>query len=186
MSTPFFVDRLDVLAFARAGQSLSGQWPLSQAQRLAEQLQLSPEACTASAGDVEWSLEGGQARVRGQSQTALKLKARALLPLRCERCLETVYWSIAIEREFVFAPNEQVAADWDEESEADVLVLSPCFNALELIEDELLLEIPLVPKHERCPVQLPHQAQTSDFALPEASSERPHPFAALAHLKRQR
>jgi uncharacterized protein len=48
-----------------------------------------------------------------------------------------------------------------------------------LLEDELLLSLPLVPMHVDCPVPLPPAV-----ADQPAEEGAPHPFAALAALKR--
>ncbi|MFC3217232.1 hypothetical protein [Comamonas sp. JC664] len=50
--------------------------------------------------------------------------------------------------------DEATAAALDDESEEDVLVLAPQIDALELIEDELLMALPMVPMHEVCPVDV--------------------------------
>ncbi|MDP1159869.1 YceD family protein, partial [Klebsiella variicola] len=54
-------------------------------------------------------------------------------------------------------------------------------DARELIEDELLLALPLVPRHANCPQPLPGAGEQAE---PEAE-QRPNPFAALAALKRK-
>ncbi len=68
-------------------------------------------------------------------------------------------------------------ARWKEERG----VISRDFDALSLVEDELILSLPLVPRHEVCPEHLPSQVEDEAF---EAASERPNPFAALAALKK--
>jgi uncharacterized protein len=50
----------------------------------------------------------------------------------------------------------------------------------QLAEDELLLALPLVPRHEACPQPLPPPA----VHPPADSDAATHPFAALATLKR--
>ena len=55
-------------------------------------------------------------------------------------------------------------------------------DLVELIEDELILALPLVPRHEHCPVTLP--ASAADEGAEDAAAEpAPSPFAALARLK---
>jgi hypothetical protein len=55
------------------------------------------------------------------------------------------------------------------------------FDALALVEDELIMALPFVPRHEICP-----EAVVMAVSDPEvdAAQERPHPFAALAGLKK--
>jgi uncharacterized protein len=61
-----------------------------------------------------------------------------------------------------------------------MLVISPQFDLLELVEDELLMALPVSPKHEKCPGDLKLSTADADF---EAEAERPNPFAKLAQLK---
>ena len=82
---------------------------------------------------------------------------------------------------FRFAPDEEQAARLDEELEADVLALSPGFSLMDLVEDEVLLELPLMARHEACPSEPPLSVQDADFQVPEQN--QPHPFAVLAGLK---
>jgi len=51
------------------------------------------------------------------------------------------------------------------------------------VEDELILELPLVPRHEGvCPEPLPFPGAAD--AAEEPAVERPNPFAALAALRK--
>lgn len=61
-------------------------------------------------------------------------------------------YSLYVDRSFRFVPDEETAELEDDDSDEDVLALSSEFNLLELIEDELLMEVPVVPRHEVCPV----------------------------------
>jgi uncharacterized protein len=60
-----------------------------------------------------------------------------------------------------------------------VLALSKNLDLRELIEDELLLALPLVPRHEDCPQPL----RVGHAPDPEPDA-RPNPFAALGALKK--
>ena len=86
-----------------------------------------------------------------------------------------------IERRLFFVEGEDAAAALDAESEEDVLALTPSLDLHALIEDELLLSLPIVPRHEICaaPIDLGAGRET----LPDDEA-REHPFAALAALKR--
>lgn len=83
---------------------------------------------------------------------------------------------VTVERSFVFAADEIRAKELDDETEDDVLVLASRLDLAELIEDELILSLPLVPRHDRCSGPLPEDAT-------EPAEPVPHPFAALAALK---
>ena len=84
-------------------------------------------------------------------------------------------------RWFRFVRDEDQAAELDMDSEDDVLSLPRHLDLRELMEDELLLELPVVPRHEECPEPLP-PANIDEEEAP--SQERPNPFAALAALKK--
>jgi uncharacterized protein len=116
-------------------------------------------------------------------QVWLALTAEVALPLICQRCLGTVDLPVQFEREFRFVATEEIAEAQDEESEEDVLVLSRDFNLLELIEDELLMALPVVPKHTVCPGAVKLQVADSDFS--EEGVEKPNPFAVLGQLKKK-
>ena len=100
--------------------------------------------------------------------------------MQCQRCLTPVLAAVEAERSFRFVADEATAAALDDEAEEDILVISRDFDALALVEDELILSLPLVPLHEVCPEVLPMSAADPEF---EAASERPNPFGVLAGLK---
>jgi len=175
--------RLDVEAFAKEGASLVGRWPLSQLDRLAESALAEPgSGVDPLAGlEVTWQLRGEQRALRGgDSQIWLHLSAHTELPLECQRCLKPAVTGVDAERSFLFVRGEDAAAQLDADTEDDVLALTRALDLRELIEDELLLALPLVPRHDVCPSPLPIPA-ADDSAAAEAP---PHPFAGLAALKR--
>ena len=69
-----------------------------------------------------------------------------------------------------------------DDSEEDLLAISREFDLRELIEDELLMALPVVPRHDECPTAVHLASSDDDFE--EASAEKPNPFAALAALRK--
>lgn len=174
MQSQFTPRRLDVHAFAEDAAELSGQTPVSELPRLAE------EAKGDVLGSVDWSAEGSLLNPRHvRPQVWLHLRADATLPMTCQRCLERVDVPLSVDRDFRFVPDEETAALEDDESEEDLLAISRSFDLLALLEDELLMEVPLVPRHDVCPVPMPMAAQDADFG----EEKRPNPFARLQVLK---
>lgn len=170
--------RLDVEAFAKDGGRLEGRWPLSGFDRLIASAH--PERPPGPGDEVTWQAEAELRPVRGGAgQVWLHLTGEARLALECQRCLRPVPETLAVRRSFLFVPDEATAAQADADSEDDVLVLTRALNIHELLEDELILALPLVPRHVACPEPLAAPAG----AEPE-SEQRPNPFAALAALKR--
>ena len=170
--------RLDVAAFAKAGGALEGRWPLRKFLRLTESAVT--DALPAEGADVAWRARGEARPVRGgESQVWLHVGAETEVPLECQRCLKPVDMPLAIERSFLFVHGEDAAAQLDTDSEDDVLALTRALDLHELVEDELLLALPIVPRHDVCPEPLV-TARDADEPL----DEKPNPFAALAALQR--
>ena len=67
------------------------------------------------------------------------------LPAAAARCR----WQV--ERRIRFVDGEDAGGALDADSDDDVLALTPALDLHELVEDELLLALPLVPRHEVCP-----------------------------------
>ena len=65
---------------------------------------------------------------------------------------------LEVDRWFRFVADEATAELEDDDSEEDVLALEPRPDIAQLVEDELLMAMPLVPMHETCPVAVPMQA----------------------------
>ena len=131
---------------------------------------------------VRWQATGERrSAVDGSVRPALHLCVHAALPLTCQRCLGEVLTPVEVDRHFIFVPDESTAAALDDESEDDVLALEPSFDLHALIEDELLMALPLVPRHDRCPQPVMLSVQDPGFDAP--TPDKPNPFAALAQLK---
>ena len=164
---------LDVAALCKHATVLKGQWPLAAMQRLASSL------CAASDGNATWQAHGSLLPVMGGApERWLELQAQAAVPLQCQRCLQTLVEALDVRRRFRFVPTDEEAARLDEASEDDVLVLQPRLDLHELLEDELILALPIVPRHAECPQPLPMLVQELEDEAPA-----PNPFAALAALR---
>ena len=185
---------LDVAAFAEAGQDLSGRWPLAELERLGESA--APEARPGAGDLVQWSLRGEhRPRTGGDPIVRLHLRAEARLFLSCQRCLAPVETLLQIDRSVRFVRDEHQAAELDALSDEDVLAMTRRLDVQAWVEDELLLDLPLVPRHARCPAPLPGaQALGVGDALPEVEgadlpqaeapeAPRIQPFAGLAALR---
>jgi uncharacterized protein len=107
------------------------------------------------------------------------LKADAVLPMTCQRCLEPVDIPLAVDRSFRFVADEETAAAQDDEAEEDLLAISRAFDLPGLVEDELLMEVPVVPRHDVCPTAVKLSVEDPDFEQPRPEN----PFARLRVLK---
>lgn len=177
--TDFDPARLDVAAFAKAAGRLEGQWPLRGLERLHDLRVATPTDDTLDA--VVWSARGEKRPHQdGEAQTWLHVEAAATMQLECQRCLASVVVPVVAVRSFRFVHGEDAAAQLDAASDDDVLALTRALDLRELIEDELLLGLPIVPRHDVCPTPL---TPPTDTLVDEPES---NPFAVLAGLKRTR
>ncbi|MEW6164355.1 MAG: YceD family protein [Pseudomonadota bacterium] len=167
---------VDSLKFAAEGGNLSGKLALSSLPRLSDVL-------TTREGWLECHLSGSRSMGNGgQARSVLSLKVSGRLGLRCQRCLAVVWFDCIIDNRLLLIPE---GADWPEDEleseEYDALPASREQSVRELVEEEVLLALPIVPRHADClpPVAL-GEGEEANGSSPNGSS----PFAALAGLKK--
>jgi uncharacterized protein len=170
--------RLDVAAFAADAAQLEGDFALDELQRLRDAVVAdAPPLDT----HVQWGAQGEKRRPQAvEPEIWLHLRARVSIWMECQRCLKPVLVPLVVERSLRFVRGEDAAARLDADSEDDVLELTHALDLRDLVEDELVLTLPLVPRHEDCTAALP-AAEAHD-----AGESPPNPFAALAALKQKR
>ncbi|MCP5142360.1 MAG: DUF177 domain-containing protein [Gammaproteobacteria bacterium] len=138
-----------------------------------------------SVGDVEVDLEFGidAGRTRFISGT---VRTRVSMP--CQRCLESMEIDVDAEVRLGVVISESQIERLPSGFEP-LLLEEELIDPAQLVEDELLLALPLVPRHELrdCRAERNVTAQGSDGApAPSddvAENKRPNPFAVLATLK---
>lgn len=168
-------------AIAQEAVPLSGSILLSNLERLAQEAR-TPEPDLA----VNWQAIGElrpAAASTADEAVWLHLSAQTTVPLTCQRCMGSVQTPLQVDQWYRFVATEDIAMAEDDESEEDLLVMEPQFDLLALLEDELLMALPLVPMHDECPeapVLRAGDAEVTDEAPPKAN-----PFAVLANLKKK-
>jgi uncharacterized protein len=168
--------RLDVAALASEAGALQGLFSQGDCERL-HAMQSAPQ--DGAPPPISWRVRGEKRQVSGgPAQIWLHLQAQAMVWLSCQRCLQPVRTELSVDRAIRFVPGEDQAEALDAESEDDVLALARSLDLRSLIEDELLLALPIVPRHDACPDTAPARAQADATPAPAQS-----PFAALAALK---
>ena len=202
MTKDLDLTKLQVLKFAQSAACLEGRESMQRFHRLMAERTSSlegqddgfecPSAQVLSHDDgewVDWRLEGfcdpldPHAANGLDGKAGFKLQAHALIQMTCQRCLGLSIQTLDVLRTFRFVRDEQTALAMDDESEDEFLVHCTAFDALELMEDELIMALPLVPLHESCPVPLMQQLNKMSSSELQKEEERPHPFAALSVLK---
>ncbi len=177
MAKDFDPHRLDVRRFAEQGEELEASAGLQSFRRLAAETQRPGDATP-----VHWHARGELLNPgHVHPEVWVHLDAGTSLPLVCQRCLHPVDVPLNVERSFRFVADEETAAAEDDEAEEDLLALSRSFDLVELVEDELLMEVPVAPMHQVCPE--PVKMSATDAAFEAAEAQREHPFAVLSRLK---
>jgi len=187
--------RLDVASFAADAAVLDGDFGIAGLPRLASS-ECPPDAGVTDASGaaipwasdetvptrrVRWHATGSLRPITGlPPEIWLELRADATLLLQCQRCLLPVATSVEVERNFRFVKDEDTAAALDDEIEEEVLALPRALDLRQLVEDEMLLALPLVPRHDQCPELLPRSFGEDEIEEDEAE----HPFAKLAILRK--
>lgn len=99
---------------------------------------------------LEYQLRGGKT---SNGKPCLRVSVRGSLQLPCQRCLDPLEVSIAVDVELQLAGSlrEIAAADDD----IDRLLGARRTDVAELVEDEVLLALPMVPRHEACATHRP-------------------------------
>ena len=112
------------------------------------------EAGAATVDDVRWSAVGSigrDAHDRLREFLTIRVEFTPILP--CARCLAPVTLApISAENRFRFAATEDQAAREDREAtDCDVIAHDPALDLGALIEDEVLLSLPMLAAHDKCP-----------------------------------
>lgn len=155
---------IDVFALARSGARLEGRIALAALERLAPML-------ASAEGDAGWKL-AFETDARGRPAATLFL--RGVLELKCDICGQNLALPIESESRFWFvATEEELNAQPIEADDGEPLLGSGRFAVAQLVEDELILALPISPRHERC------QAATESAG----EAERQRPFTVLASLR---
>jgi uncharacterized protein len=167
LSAPFMPQPqpvIDGFEFASAGASLSGALPIRGFPRLHDML-------AEHEGEVVYEVEGMRDE---RGRPALRLKVRARLDLRCQRCLEALPFEVQADETLVLAATQaEIDAEPADVDAADRVLAAKEMPVRELVEDELILALPYAPRHAGC------SARASTDA-----AERVSPFAGLRGLMR--
>lgn len=114
---------------------------------------------------------------------------KAVLTLVCQRCLEPMEYPVDTEFNLALVRGFQEAERLPEEFDPLLLEDEQPVAVRELIEDELLLAIPDVPRHgddRACEIkERPEVVEAVETTPIERQVSSDNPFAVLASLKRQ-
>ncbi len=165
-------DFLDPWQFADLGKRISGTILLASFPRLSQ-------ALADTAGQAEYELKFTRDDKR---RACISGVVTATLTLQCQRCLGALAWPVHAEINLIAVEGLEEAERLPETAEP-LLLAEARVRVSDLLEDELLLSLPQVPKHG--PGECATDNRKSDRLATgeEASEEAPNPFAKLAELK---
>jgi uncharacterized protein len=154
---------IDGLEFARSGSQLQGAVAVAELPRLTDSL-------FDTGGELKFLVRGGH---DARHRPRLQLTVEGLINLKCQRCLDTLVYPVAAESSLLVltgkAGGETAAFD-----ELDGIPADAHTDVWTLVEDEVLLAIPLAPRHpdEQC-----------NAAVKTPQDRAASPFSVLAKLK---
>lgn len=155
---------INSLEFARDKGALEGAVELADLSRLSDLL-------WNKNGSLNVELAGSR---DSEHRAWLALKVSGEIELICQRCLVGVASPVLIDSRLQLMSSGQAWPDEDlSDDRTDAIAADEALAVLQLVEDEVLLALPIAPMHESC--EPPNAAD---------KEQGPSPFAALAALKK--
>lgn len=145
--------------FCERGEAVSGSVEIAELARLRGEV-------AEIAGAIQFQVAAVR---RPDGKACVVVEVHGLVPLACQRCLGVMRFPLAARRALVFAdPPSDLE---DEDDDVDYVGPGARFGVLELVEEEALLCLPMVARHEPgdCPAGLAVQKP----------GDETHPFAVL-------
>jgi uncharacterized protein len=165
MSAPAVIDALE---FARSAQESSGSVRVSALPRLEDLLY-------DSAGSLSFRLRGGR---DNRNRPMLALEVTGGLHLQCQRCLGLLDYPLQVANTLLVGPpGAQPEDDLEDPDAPDTIEANPELDVVALVEDEVLLSLPLAPRHAEGECVSRFETQSREGAARSA-------FEKLAALKR--
>jgi len=130
---------IDTVKFARNGQEMIHSFSVEDLQRVKD--------IVGDVGEeIEAKLEGG---VLKTGKPFIDLSIRADLPLTCQRCLELMNFELNSSTRFIIAFGKSELTDLsDEPDDVEFLIAEEDADVVAMVEEELLLRLPMAAKHE--------------------------------------
>jgi uncharacterized protein len=171
MSSPM-PDFADPWRLCTQGKAFRGSLALADLPRL-RPLLAGPE------GEVRFDLAFGR---DAQQRAVVSIRVNAVLRLCCQRCMGVVEWPVESASRLALVAGPEEAARLPEGLDP-LLVEEPRLALATLVEDELILAVPVAPLHavDDCAVDLA-KVNAPSGSPAEPAPARENPFAVLAGL----
>ncbi len=170
MSKDYLPTQVNPLRFAENATLLHGHLSIKDMQRLTPSL-------FKSDGEVEVRLQFG---IDAQGIRFLQGLATAELTLQCQRCMEAFVHEVSGDFIYAMVGDEEKAKRLPKQYDP-VFVVDEILNIQDLVEEELIINLPIVPMHcsEDCKIHLPITVASD----PGAAEEIENPFKVIELLK---
>ena len=152
---------IDGLQFARTGSEVRGKLGPAQLPRLAEM--------SCGVEEIAYAVKGG---VNSEGKPSLRIQATGTLQLVCQRCLGPLPHDVSVDVDLEL--SESIRDIAQAEDDVDRVLASRTMDVAQLVEDELILTLPISPRHEAC-----------DMGTGGKTNDTPSPFAVLERLKKR-
>ena len=163
---------MDPITLAEQGARLAGELPLCAMLRLT------------SGCEVGEDMASVELKFAREPHGLLYLRARitARLRLVCQRCLQPM--ALLLQVEPVLALMLPGESQTGVPEEVEPLVVEPDWSLASWVEDELLLAMPMMPRHPpgECDTRKVPPRKVTEI---EVKTERPNPFAVLEKLRKR-
>jgi uncharacterized protein len=162
---------IDNIAFAKKNERLAGELSLEDCSRLDELLQSSTDSKVSHTGLISYVLQG---KVDAVGQHILQLSIACKLATSCQRCLNAMPLNLNLNFYYLIgevSDTDVEAVDVDNSDEYDLQQANKTMDLIALIEDEIIMAMPIAPMHEEGCTEAAMQ-----------SGEKPNPFAVLKGL----
>jgi uncharacterized protein len=164
MSARIVIDTLD---FVRNTRTHHGKIKLDGFVRLQDYL-------SDSQGKLEYKVSG---TLDKNGKPIIQVTIKGTINLHCQRCLDGLAHVLDIQTAILLVENESELSRLDGTESVDGILTASDTDVLALIEDEIILSLPISPRHRE------DECSASELTNSYAIGKK-HPFAMLATLKK--
>jgi len=159
----------DLFQLAEKSARITGSWPVAKLPRLLGMLESDSGEATV---EFEFGKSGRTRYVKGTISAEVEMQ--------CQRCLEPT--KVTLDSEFLLALVETELQMEKIPDEYEALITEGRHFLPDVIEDELILVVPIVASHDSNCSSYMNEQVIEPVTQVEESPKKPNPFAALKDL----
>lgn len=162
-------EKCDLYQLAEKGATVTGTWPIAKMPRLLGMLGSESGEATV---ELNFAKTGRTRYVKGTVSTEVEIQ--------CQRCMGLMNYPINAEFSLGIIESEAQIDKLPEEFEP--LITEGRHFLPDIIEDEIILAIPIVPTHDSDCSEFLKEQKIELEANPQVEDEKPNPFAVLKDM----